>query len=191
FQLDGIPPAPRGIPQIEVAFDIDANGILSVSAKDKGTNREQHIKIQASSGLTKEEIDRMKTDAKANVEEDKARREAVETRNRADQQIWQTEKQIEELGDKIDAESKAKLQAGSERIKETLKGTDIQAIKSACDDLDGIWQEASTKMYENVQQEQQQEQAAGGAQEEPAQDDEEKKKDDKEVEDADYEVVEE
>lgn len=191
FQLDGIPPAPRGIPQIEVAFDIDANGILSVSAKDKATAREQHIKIQASSGLTKEEVERMKTDAKANAAEDKNRRDAVETRNRADQQVWQTEKQIEELADKIDAESKAKLQAGADRIKETLKGTDIQAIKSACDDLDRIWQEASSKMYENVQQQQQQQQSAGGAQEEPPQDDAEKKKDDGEVEDADYEVVEE
>jgi molecular chaperone DnaK len=190
FQLDGIPPSPRGVPQIEVAFDIDANGILSVAAKDKATAREQHIKIQASSGLTKEEISRMKTDAKANAAEDKNRRDAVETRNRADQQVWQTEKQIAELAEKIDAESKAKLQAGADRIKETLKGTDILAIKSACDDLDRIWQEASTKMYENVQQQQQQ-QSAGGAQDEPTQDDKKQKKDDGEVEDADYEVVEE
>ncbi len=197
FQLDGIPPAPRGIPQIAVAFDIDANGILSVSATDKATSREQHIKIQASSGLNKEEIEKMKDDAKAHVAEDQKRREEVETRNHADQQVWQTEKQIEEMGDKVDAESKAKLHAGVDRIKETLKGADIQAIKDASDDLDKIWQQVSTKMYENVQ-EQQQAAGAGGAgaktggqagQAEAEAKPEDKKKDG-EVEDADYEVVE-
>ena len=195
FQLDGIPPAPRGMPQIEVTFDIDANGILSVSAKDKATAREQHIKIQASSGLSDEEIERMKVDAKAHADEDKSRRDEVETRNRADQQVWQTEKQIEELSDKIDAESKAKLQAGADRIKETLKGSDIQGIKNACDDLDKIWQQVSTKMYENIQQQQQQQAAGAG---EPGADtggktktdDSTKKKEEGEVEDADYEVVE-
>ncbi len=195
FQLDGIPPAPRGIPQIAVAFDIDANGILSVSATDKATNREQHIKIQASSGLNKEEIGKMKDDAKTHAAEDQKRREEVETRNRADQQVWQTEKQIEELGDKVNAESKAKLQAGVDRIKETLKGADIQAIKDASDDLEKIWQQVSTKMYENVQAQQQAAGAAGaeaagqaGQPEAEAKPEDEKK--DGEVEDADYEVVE-
>ncbi|NQT34557.1 molecular chaperone DnaK, partial [bacterium] len=189
FQLDGIPPAPRGIPQIAVAFDIDANGILSVSATDKATAREQHIKIQASSGLGKEEIEKMKTDAKTHGEEDMKRREEVETRNRADQQVWQTEKQIEELAEKIDAESKAKLQAGVDRIKETLKGSDLQAIKDASDDLEKIWQQISTKMYEDIQQKQ----AAGAAtgEETKSETETEEEKKDGEVEDADYEVVEE
>jgi len=193
FQLDGIPPAPRGIPQIEVAFDIDANGILSVSAKDKATEREQHIKIQASSGLGKDEIEKMKVDAKTHAEDDRKRREEVETRNRADQQVWQTEKQIEELGDKVDAESRAKLQAGVDRIKETLKGSDYQAIRDACDDLDKIWQEVSTRMYEDIQKKQAAE-TAGGANagtktEEADAAEDDKKKKDGEVEEADYEVV--
>lgn len=187
FQLDGIPPAPRGIPQIEVAFDIDANGILSVSAKDKATGKEQHIKIQASSGLSDEEIEKMKTDAKANADDDQKRRDEVESRNKADQQVWQTEKQIEELGDKVDPESKAKLQAGVDRIKETLKNTNVQEIKDASDDLEKIWQDVSTKMYEKVQQDQAAGQQAGGAgQEAPPETD---TKDEAEVETADYEVV--
>jgi len=194
FQLDGIPPAPRGIPQIVVTFDIDANGILSVSAKDKATEREQRIKIQASSGLSKEEVEKMKTDAKAHADDDKKRREEVEVHNTADQKAWQTEKQINELGDKIDAESKAKLQAAVDRLKETLKGHDIQAMKNASDDLDQIWQTVSSKMYEHVQQQQQKQ--AAGQQAEPDEPGPEatsgnnaKKKDDGEVENADYEVV--
>ncbi|MBM3325921.1 MAG: molecular chaperone DnaK [Calditrichaeota bacterium] len=158
FQLTGIPPAPRGIPQISVAFDIDANGILSVTAKDKATGREQNIKIQASSGLTKEEVEKMKTDAKAHADEDRRRREEVETRNLADQKVWQTEKQIQELGDKVDPESKARLQAAVDRIKEALKGSNMTEIKSASDDLDKVWQDVSTRMYENVSKQQ-----AGGA----------------------------
>ena len=190
FQLDGIPPAPRGIPQIAVAFDIDANGILKVSAKDKATEREQSIKIQASSGLTDKEIKKMKTDAEANAEEDRKRLEEVDARNNANQQIWQTEKQIEELGEKVDAEGKAKLRAGVDRIKETLKGTDVQAIKDACDDLTKIWQDVSSKMYENVQGTQAP--GAGSGPRPGAEDstgDGQKKKDEGEVQDADYEVV--
>ncbi|MBM3329398.1 MAG: molecular chaperone DnaK [Calditrichaeota bacterium] len=153
FQLTGIPPAPRGIPQIAVAFDIDANGILSVTAKDKATSREQNIKIQASSGLSSEEIERMKSDAKSHADEDKKRREQVDLRNRADQQVWQTEKQIEELGEKIDPESKLRLQAAVDRLKETLKSDAIEPIRSASEDLDKIWQEVSSKMYERVSKE--------------------------------------
>jgi molecular chaperone DnaK len=160
FQLDGIPPAPRGIPQIAVTFDIDANGILSVSAKDKATEREQHIKIQASSGLSKEEIDKMKTDAKSHADDDRRRREEVEIRNHADQQVWQTERQIEELKDKMDAESRARLQAGVDRLKEAIKGSDSQAIKRASEDLDKLWQEVSTKMYDSARQQQ----TSGGGQ---------------------------
>ncbi len=194
FQLDGIPPAPRGIPQIAVTFDIDANGILAVSAKDQATGREQHIKIQASSGLTKEEIERMKADAEAHAEDDRKRREEVDTRNLADQKVWQTEKQIGELGDKIDAEMKARLQAGLDRLKETLKGSDVQAIKAATEDLDRIWQEVSTKMYERVQQQQAGGQAGTQAGPPPgggSETDSGEKKTEGEVENADYEVVDE
>ncbi len=186
FQLTGIPPAPRGVPQISVAFDIDANGILSVTAKDKATGREQNIKIQASSGLSKEEVEKMKADAKAHAEEDRRRREEVETRNQADQKVWQTEKQIQELGDKIDPESKARLQAAVERIKEALKGSNITAIKSASDDLDRVWQDVSTKMYENVSKQQA---SAGNYEKKSSETTTSSSKDDKEVK-ADYEVVE-
>ncbi len=187
FQLDGIPPAPRGVPQIVVTFDIDANGILSVSAKDKATGREQHIKIQASSGLSKDEIDKMKADAKAHESEDKKRRDEVDTRNSAEQKVWQTEKQITELGEKIDAEAKAKLEAAKDRLKEALKGIDLQEIKNATADLDKIWQEVSTKMYENIQQQQQQAGGQAGAGAEGAGG--EQKKEESEAESADYEIV--
>lgn len=152
FQLTGIPPAPRGVPQIVVSFDIDANGILTVSARDKATGREQNIKIQASSGLTKEEVERMKRDAQLHAQEDQRRKEEVETRNLADQKIWQTERQMKELEDKLDADARSKLQQGVERIREALKGSDLNAIRSACDNLDRIWQEVSTRMYERVSQ---------------------------------------
>jgi len=187
FQLDGIPPAPRGMPQIAVVFDIDANGILSVTAKDKATGKEQHIKIQASSGLSKEEVERMKTDAKAHADEDKKRREEVETRNTADQRVWQTEKQIEEMKDKLNPDEKARLQAAVDRIKENLKGSDIAAIKSAADDLDKVWEDVSAKLYERAQQQTppQQEQPGGASSEEAG-----PKKKGPEVENADYEVVE-
>ncbi|MDP8229375.1 MAG: molecular chaperone DnaK [Candidatus Electryoneaceae bacterium] len=191
FHLDRIPPAPRGIPQITVAFDIDVNGILSVSAEDKATGQEQHIQIHASSGLTPEEIDRMKQDAEEHAEEDSKRREEVDIRNHADQQVWQTEKQIEDLGDKIDPESKATLQAGVDHLKEVLKGSDIEAIKAASEDLDKIWQEVSTKLYERAQQESAAAAQAEGAPETETGDTGESgsKKKDGEVEDASYEVV--
>jgi len=193
FQLDGIPPAPRGMPQIQVAFDIDANGILSVSAKDNATGREQHIKIQASSGLSADEIEKMKSDAKAHADDDQKRREEVDTRNSADQKVWQTENQIKELGDKIDEESKTKVEAALEEIKEALKGSDIEAIKTAVEAHDKIWQDVSTKMYENVQAQQAAEQAAGSASSDGGATSGEAgaETDKQEVEDADYEIVEE
>ena len=151
FQLDGIPPAPRGIPQIEVSFDIDANGILSVSAKDKATGKEQSIKIQASSGLSKEEIDKMKLDAKEHESEDKKKREEVDLKNQADTQVFQSEKQIKEFGDKLDAETKNKLEAATERLKNVKDGSDLNEIKSASDDLTQVWNDASSKMYADAQ----------------------------------------
>jgi len=185
FQLDGIPPAPRGIPQIEVTFDIDSNGIMSVSAKDKATAKEQSIKIQHSSGLSKEEIDRMKKDAKSHESEDQKAREVADTRNQADAQVFQSERQLKELGDKMDSETKNKIQAAIDRLKEALKGSDISAIKSASDELTQRWNEASTKMYESTQQQQYQQQPPP-----PPKDEGKKKaKDEAEVESADYEVL--
>ncbi len=162
FHLDGIPPAPRGMPQIEVAFDIDANGILNVSAKDKATGKEQNIRIEASSGLSEEEIERMVNDAKTHAAEDKQKREGIEIRNQADQQVYQTEKQLEELGDKLSAESKAKLEAAIGRVKEALKGTNNEEIKSASEALNQVWHGLAGELYKQAS-----EQADPGASEEP------------------------
>ena len=162
FHLDGIPPAPRGMPQIEVAFDIDANGILNVSAKDKATGKEQNIRIEASSGLSEEEIERMVNDAKTHAAEDKQKREGIEIRNQADQQVYQTEKQLEELGDKLNAESKAKLDAAIGRVKEALKGTNNEEIKSASEALNQVWHGLAGELYKQAS-----EQADPGAAEEP------------------------
>ncbi len=194
FHLDGIPPSPRGMPQIEVAFDIDANGILNVSAKDKATGKEQNIRIEASSGLTKEEIEKMKQDAKAHASEDKKKREEIDLKNQADQLVYQTEKNIKDYGDKIDSSLKSRLEAGIGRVKEALKGSNIDEIRSSVDALNQIWNEASQQMYQaaSAQQEQQQAQEAqassGGADGEKKS---KKKKNDKEVEEADFEVVDE
>ena len=150
FHLDGILPAPRGVPQIEVAFDIDANGILNVSAKDKATGKEQSIRIEASSGLTEEEIKKMVRDAEAHQAEDRKRREEVETRNRADQLAYETEKNLKEMGDKIDPAVKSQVEAALGRVREALKGTDLGEIKSSMDALTQIWHEAAGKMYEKA-----------------------------------------
>lgn len=186
FHLDGIPPAPRGIPQIEVTFDIDANGILNVSAKDKATGKEQSIRIEASSGLTQQEIEKMVSDAKEHAAEDKKRKEEVEIRNQADQLIYQTEKNLKEMGDKLDASSKSSLETAVGRLKEALKGTDINEIKSAVDNLNQVWSQASSKMYEQYRSQQTAETRESTAQKEP-----EAKATDtgKDVEDADFEVV--
>ncbi|MDM7925311.1 MAG: molecular chaperone DnaK [bacterium] len=150
FHLDGIPLAPRGMPQIEVTFDIDANGILNVSAKDKATGKEQSIRIEASSGLSKQEIERMVNDAAAHTAEDKKRKEEVETRNQADQLTYQTEKNLKEYGDKIEPDAKARIEAAVARVREALKGSAIAEIKSASDALSQVWQEAASKMYANA-----------------------------------------
>jgi molecular chaperone DnaK len=150
FHLDGIPLAPRGMPQIEVTFDIDANGILNVSAKDKATAKEQSIRIEASSGLSKQEIDRMVNDAQSHTAEDKKRRDEVETRNQADQLTYQTEKNLKEYGEKIDADARAKIEAAVARVREALKGSATAEIKSAADALNQVWQEAASKMYANA-----------------------------------------
>jgi len=147
FHLDGIPPAPRGIPQIEVTFDIDANGILHVTARDKASGKEQKIRIEASSGLSEQEIQKMVKDAESNADADKARREEVEIKNRGDALAWETEKQLKELGDKVDAESRAKVENALQELKKALERGETSGIKSTTDELTTIWNEVSSKIY--------------------------------------------
>jgi molecular chaperone DnaK len=151
FNLDGIPPAPRGVPQIEVTFDIDANGILHVTAKDKGTSKEQKIRIEAGSGLTKEEIEKMKAEAKANEASDKAEREKVEKLNQADSLIFQTEKQLKEYGDKIPADKKGPIESALNKLKEAHKTQDINQIDPAVTELNNAWTAASEELYKATQ----------------------------------------
>ena len=160
FHLDGIPAAPRGVPQIEVTFDIDANGILNVSAKDKGTGKEQKIRIEASSGLTDQEIQRMRDEAKANEEKDKAEKERIDKINAADSNIFATEKQLKEYGDKIPAEKKSAIEGALAKLKEAHKNSDVAAIDTAINELNAAWQAASQDIYAQ----QQAQQAQGGAQ---------------------------
>ncbi len=148
FELVGIPPAPRGVPQIEVTFDIDANGIVHVSAKDLGTGKEQSIKITASSGLTEEEIQRMVRDAESHAEEDRKKRELIDTRNQADSMIYMTEKSLKEHGDKVDSSIKSSIESAIARTKTAMEGSDIQAIKNALEEL----QQASHKLAEAMYQ---------------------------------------
>ena len=147
FNLAGIAPARRGVPQIEVTFDIDANGILKVSAKDKATGKEQTIRIEASSGLSEDEINRMKAEAEANAEADKKERERVDKLNQADSMIFQTENQLKELGDKLPADKKAPIEAALGKLKEAHKSQDLAAVESATAELNNAWQAASAEMY--------------------------------------------
>jgi molecular chaperone DnaK len=147
FHLDGIPPAPRGIPQIEVTFDIDANGILHVSAKDKGTGKEQKIRIEASSGLTDAEIQRMKQEAQANADTDKKAKDTVEKINQADSTIFQTEKQLKEYGEKLSEGNKSAINNALEKLKEAHKNKDLTSIDTALNTLNSAWQAAATEMY--------------------------------------------
>jgi len=147
FHLDGIPPAPRGVPQIEVSFDLDANGVLSVKAADKATGKEQSVRIEASSGLSDQEIEQMRKAARENEASDKQRREQAEVRNSADQLVFSSEKNLKDYGDKLPAEKRAKIEAALERTKESLKGQDGAEIKSATDQLNAAWSEASEDLY--------------------------------------------
>ena len=151
FNLDGIPPAPRGVPQVEVTFDIDANGILNVSAKDKGTGKSHNIRIEAGSGLSKEEIEKMKNEAKANEATDKAEREKIDKMNQADSLIFQTEKQLKEYGDKISADKKAPIESALEKLKEAHKTQDVSKVDSAVTELNAAWTTASEEMYKATQ----------------------------------------
>jgi molecular chaperone DnaK len=146
FHLDGIPPAPRGVPQVEVTFDIDANGILNVSAKDKATNKEQTIRITSSSGLDKDEIEKMRKDAEANANEDKKRKEEIEIKNKADNLVYSTEKQLNDLKDSISEEDKTKIETAKNELSEALKNN--TNIQGAMDNLNNIWSEVSTRMYQ-------------------------------------------
>jgi molecular chaperone DnaK len=181
FHLDGIPPAPRGMPQIEVTFDIDADGILNVSAKDKATGKEQSIRIEASSGLTEDEIEKMRKAAREHAAEDKQRREAADKLNAADTLIFSTEKNLSDYGDKIPAEKRAKIDSALERLKEVHKEQNVDQLESAMEQLNAAWSEASEDIYKA-----QQEAAAGdGAPPEPGAETGD------EVKDVDFEVVDE
>lgn len=152
FNLTGIAPARRGVPQIEVTFDIDANGILKVSAKDKATGKEQAIRIEASSGLSKDEIDRMKAEAEANAEADKKEKERIDKLNQADSMIFQTENQLNELGDKLPADKKPAIEAALQKLKDAHKSSDLAAIDAAISELNAAWQAASAQMYQQTGQ---------------------------------------
>jgi molecular chaperone DnaK len=150
FILDGIPPAPRGVPQIEVTFDIDANGILDVRAKDRATSKEKQVRITASSMLSKEDVDRMVNEAREHAEEDRQRREEVETRNQADALAFQAERTLRDLGDKVPSADKADVEQRIEAVREALKGTDLGAIRSSAEGLATALQKVGTAAYESA-----------------------------------------
>lgn len=184
FQLVGIPPAPRGVPQIEVSFDIDANGLINVSAKDMGTGKEQRITITASNKLSKEEIDKKVKEAEAHAEDDKKRQEEIEIRNNADSMIYTSEKTLEELGDKIDSDKKSKIEELVKELRELATGNDLDAIKNKTDELTKIVQEIGAAIYQEAQQAQQAQQEAQGSSQEA----QNQGKEDDDTIDADYEV---
>ena len=190
FHLDGIPPAPRGVPQVEVTFDIDANGILYVSAKDLGTGKEQKISITGSSGLSKEEIEKMQREAELHAEEDKAAKEAIEVRNNADNLAYQCEKQLKDLGEKIPADKKAEIETKIATVREALKGNDSEAIKTAYTDLQNNFQSISEELYKNAAASAGTGPEAGGP-EPSAEGAASAKKPDGDVVDAEFEVVDE
>ncbi len=183
FHLDGIPPSPRGIPQIEVSFDIDVNGILHVSAKDKATGKEQSIRIEASSGLSDEEVETMRQDAEVHEGEDKQRREEAEVHNTADHLIHQTETQAKEFGDKLSEGDQERLKAAVEKLKQANSGSSTSDIQSAIDEVNKVWSELATKMYAETKTTDQEEASADTDAGPRA------KADDGEIEDADFEVV--
>ena len=184
FHLDGLPPAPRGVPQIEVTFDIDANGILNVNAKDKATGKEQSIRIEASSGLSDDEVEKMVNDSKKYESEDKKKREEIDIRNQAEQLVYQTEKNIKEYDEKLDDADKKSLTEAVEKLKTANGGSNIDDIKSEMENLNTIWSGLATKMYDTAKTEE----APQADGEEPKKPGKGKKGDD-EIEDADFEVV--
>ena len=181
FHLDGIPPSPRGVPQIEVTFDIDANGIIQVTALDKATNKSQDIRIEASSGLTEEEIEKMKKEAEANAESDKKLKEEADTLNSADTMIFQTESQLKEFGDKLSDDKKKPIEEALENLKKSFESKDLDAIKSDLEKINEAWKNASEELYKAESQNA----GADSNQTEPKSED---KKDD-DVQDVDFEEV--
>jgi molecular chaperone DnaK len=186
FTLTGIPPAPRGLPQVEVTFDIDANGILHVQAKDKATSKEQKIRIEASSGLNKDEIERMVRDAEKNAEVDKKRREDIDARNRLDSLAYEVEKNAKEWSDRLSPELKTRLDTAVERARKAHRGDDLAEIKAALDELSAAYQEAGRSLYSQGQQEAPADAPPEGATAEPPPSGEDKPDD---VVEADYEIV--
>ena len=183
FHLDGIPPAQRGVPQIEVTFDIDANGLIHVTALDKATNKSQDIRIEASSGLTEEEIERMRKEAEANADADKKAKEEADVLNNADQMVFQTEKQLKEFGDKLSDDKKAPIETALEALKKAYESKDLEAIKPALDNINEAWKHASEEMYKAQQE-------AGGGQAPPEGGaDAASSSNDDDVEDVDFEEV--
>lgn len=182
FHLDGIPPAPRGTPQIEVTFDIDANGLIQVTALDKATNKSQDIRIEASSGLTEEEIDKMKKEAEANAEADLKAKEEVDTLNSADAMIFQTEKQFKEFGDKLSDDKKKPIEDALEVLKKAYEAKDVAAIAPALEGINEAWKNASEEMYK-AQAEQ------GGAANDEKAEEQSSESNDEDVQDVDFEEV--
>ncbi len=190
FHLDGIPPAPRGVPQIEVTFDIDANGILHVNAKDKASGKEQSIRITSSSGLNKEEVEKMKNDAKEHAAEDKKKKEAVEVKNQADSLVFQTKKQMDEMKDKLSSDDKSRLEAEIKKVEEAISSNNTDQMKTATDSLSKVWNEIASKLYSQAGPEGQAapgQEAPGGQQQQGGETEEGKEN----VQDASYEVVDE
>jgi len=191
FHLEGIPPAPRGVPQIEVTFDIDANGILHVAAKDKATGKEQSIRITSSSGLSEEEVEKMKKDAKEHAAEDKKKKESIDIKNQADSLVFQTKKQIEEMKDKMSADTKTKLEAEIKKVEDAIATDNTDQIKSATESLNKVWSSVASELYSQASAGQ----PGAGPQEQGTTGDNGKakkgkdKKDKEEVQDASYEVV--
>ena len=183
FHLADIPPSPRGIPQIEVSFDIDANGILNVNAKDKATGKEQSIRIESSSGLSDTEIDKLVNDAKKHESEDKEKREKIDLVNQAEHLIYETEKNVKEHGEKLDDPEKESLTEKVEELKKAKESGSVDNIKSAMESLNAFWSTVASKMYDSAKQE---EDASGG---ESTDGTDTKKKKESEIEDADFEVV--
>jgi len=191
FHLDGIPPAPRGVPQIEVTFDIDANGVLNVSAKDKATGKEQKIRIESSSGLSDPEIDKMKEAAQEHADEDEKLRDRIEKLNKADGLIFSTKKQLDEYGDKISDVNKTKIKDALSKLEELHKNEKVDELDDAMEALNQAWSAASTEMYQATADQQQGQQAPGGQEQAAGGEGEAKAEEEKgdEAVDADFEVV--
>jgi molecular chaperone DnaK len=189
FELVGIPPAPRGVPQIEVSFDIDANGIVHVNAKDLGTGKEQSIKITASSGLSEAEIQKLVREAEAHAEEDKLRKELIEARNHADSLVYSVEKNVKEFGDKVDAAEKTKIEEAITKTKKALEGDDIEAIKKAQDELMTVSHKLAEAMYAKTSGDQGGPGADAGTQQQAGDQQQASSKKNDDVVDADFEEV--